>query len=457
MIFGLGVFLALALALALAPGLWRQAVRATEKRLASAAWLSKQALRADKDRFAARHAIEMRRLERSVDTLRQHKHQHFVALNEARSNIVTLQQKEKKQALTITSLEHAQAELENDKVRLDKLRAEVTQNLLSREQALEKARLSLDQRDELVATLRQQIKKSQQTVDAMTIERVSLMTRAQALKSDIRRLHSELEARNQTRSPVDRIDTTSQNAERLKEALRANQRLRRELESFRQNSGLIQATTAPKAHTDADYRQVQVVPSPAIEFPIQRDPAQQQPLSHHNRVDIDAAQARETIASLNAQTTNLNNELKVLQAHSRSLTQALQEKTQLCETIQVELSTRNHTLDVQKSHIATLKADVAARDERIRVLLAENNVNNVGASNIVAELKVRNESLMHKLSNLEAQMSALLANAVRARQIDIDRLPASDKPLGDNVTRLDERKAKQQPLFDNGRVADLDG
>lgn len=71
MLIAAGFLSACLLALLMVPALWRRAVRLTETRLRSQTPLSVADIEADKDRLRAEYALEIRRLERSLDSMRE--------------------------------------------------------------------------------------------------------------------------------------------------------------------------------------------------------------------------------------------------------------------------------------------------------------------------------------------------------------------------------------------------
>lgn len=71
MLFAAGFLAACLLALALAPVQWRRAVRLTEMRIRSRTPLSMAEIQADKDRLRAEFAFALRRLEKTIERLRE--------------------------------------------------------------------------------------------------------------------------------------------------------------------------------------------------------------------------------------------------------------------------------------------------------------------------------------------------------------------------------------------------
>jgi hypothetical protein len=71
MLIAVGFFSACLLALLMVPALWRRAVRLTETRMRSQTPLSVADIQADKDRLRAEYALEIRRLEKSLESMRE--------------------------------------------------------------------------------------------------------------------------------------------------------------------------------------------------------------------------------------------------------------------------------------------------------------------------------------------------------------------------------------------------
>ncbi|MFV2092931.1 MAG: hypothetical protein ACC634_07595 [Hyphomicrobiales bacterium] len=74
MIFTLGFLLACLIALTTAAPFWRRAVQITRKRLLAVSPMTSEEVEADRDRLRAEFAISTRKLERSIDTLRDKAH-----------------------------------------------------------------------------------------------------------------------------------------------------------------------------------------------------------------------------------------------------------------------------------------------------------------------------------------------------------------------------------------------
>ncbi len=368
MIFGLGALVSGAVAFALAPGLWRRAVRVTRERIRTTIWTDQASLRAQADALAAAHGMRVRRLERAIEMLQRQRRKQAIALALARQDTAQLRAVEKRQAQTISALEHVKAELKHDIVRLDKARADTHRKLQTRGQALANAQALLGERDERIEALGDEVNMYQRRIDEMTIERVSQQTRNHVLESDVRRLNGLLQ--ENARKETGHVHRTHPQHVRI---------------------------APPAAQTDA------------------------------------AATAAGHQAGGRAIKDNVHETAEATQRRVNTLTEALRKETRLRKTLAAEMSARNYTLEVQRSHIAKLKRDLDARDAQIATLNGQGE-SAEHESDIVAELKMRNETLLHKLSSLEAQMSALLANAVKARQIE--SLPDDDIISGQNVTRL---------------------
>jgi hypothetical protein len=71
MYFALGLLIAALFATILMPAMWQRAVRLTKKRIEAATPVSMAEFRAEKDQLRAEHAIAMRRMETTIETLRR--------------------------------------------------------------------------------------------------------------------------------------------------------------------------------------------------------------------------------------------------------------------------------------------------------------------------------------------------------------------------------------------------
>ena len=71
MYFALGALIAALVATILIPAVWQRAVRLTKKRIEAATPISMNEFRAEKDQLRAEHALAMRRMETTIETLRR--------------------------------------------------------------------------------------------------------------------------------------------------------------------------------------------------------------------------------------------------------------------------------------------------------------------------------------------------------------------------------------------------
>jgi chromosome segregation ATPase len=117
MYFVLGLLVAGLMALVIMPAIWRRAVRLTKRRIEAATPISMAEFRADKDHLRADFALQTRRLELTIDNLRQRLSEQLGEVAQARVDAVQIK---------IEREQHAALIIENDK-RETLLRARITE------------------------------------------------------------------------------------------------------------------------------------------------------------------------------------------------------------------------------------------------------------------------------------------------------------------------------------------
>ena len=127
--FTLGFLAAALLALMVAPAIWRRAVSLTRQRIESSVPLTLNEIQADKDQLRAEFAMSTRRLEVSLDELKERAAEQMIEINRRRDEALALEDVQAKKQEKI-------AELQGQS---DELRAEMR----DREEKLSKASLNL--------------------------------------------------------------------------------------------------------------------------------------------------------------------------------------------------------------------------------------------------------------------------------------------------------------------------
>lgn len=135
MYIALGLLSAGMLALLVTPAIWRRATRLTRQRIESSLPLTTAEIEADKDQLRAEFAMTTRRLELTIDRIRETTTEQIFEINEKRAEIVRLANDRNVKIETIKDLEERgaqlSAELKSTNERLsqagdDRLQAEAT-------------------------------------------------------------------------------------------------------------------------------------------------------------------------------------------------------------------------------------------------------------------------------------------------------------------------------------------
>jgi len=127
--FTLGFLASALLALMVAPVIWRRAVVLTRQRIESSVPLTLNEIQADKDQLRAEFAMSTRRLEVSLEQLKDRAAEQVIEVNRRRDEVLALEEEQSEKTERISEL-HGQSE---------ELRAEMR----DREEKLGQANISL--------------------------------------------------------------------------------------------------------------------------------------------------------------------------------------------------------------------------------------------------------------------------------------------------------------------------
>ena len=180
MYFALGLATAGLLALMIAPVLWRRAVRLTRARIEHAVPANLAEIQADKDQLRAEFAMSARRLETTVEKLRQKASEQLVDINQKRDLISRLADEQARRIETLQKLEERETELHNLLRRREDRIAETHAEMDS-------LRRNLAERGRALEQLEQTLKRASATNEEQTVELVAKGT-------EIENLHDHLAA-----------------------------------------------------------------------------------------------------------------------------------------------------------------------------------------------------------------------------------------------------------------------
>ncbi len=180
MYFVLGLATAGLLALMVAPVLWRRAVRLTRARIEHAVPANLAEIQADKDQLRAEFAMSARRLETTVDRLRQKASEQLVDITQKRQLISRLAEEQSRRIETLQQLEERETELHN-------LLRRREDRIADTQGEMDMLRRNLAERSRALEQLEQTLKRASATNEEQTVELVAKGT-------EIENLHDHLAA-----------------------------------------------------------------------------------------------------------------------------------------------------------------------------------------------------------------------------------------------------------------------
>jgi chromosome segregation ATPase len=169
MYFTLGLLTAGVLALLVTPAIWRRATRLTRQRIESSVPMTLAEIQADKDQLRADFAMTARRLEMTVDRLRDKSTEQIIEINEKRAEIVRLTNERNDQSDTIKGLEERTARLVADLKGTEERLGRANQDVAERE-------ATLAERAATITRLQARLDASQQLTDEQKLELVARST-----------------------------------------------------------------------------------------------------------------------------------------------------------------------------------------------------------------------------------------------------------------------------------------
>lgn len=137
MFFVLGFLAASLLAIVVLPSVWKRAVRLTKKRIEAATPITMTEFRAEKDQMRAQFALETRKLERTIETLRTRVTEQLSVLNTAQSEMAVAKA-ERNRSLAVQAELEERADASNERIReLEKEAASLSQLLRGRNREID--------------------------------------------------------------------------------------------------------------------------------------------------------------------------------------------------------------------------------------------------------------------------------------------------------------------------------
>jgi len=198
MYFGIGFLVAALIGLIVVPLVHGRAVRLTMQRLEAATPLSMAEIQADKDQLRAEFAMSTRRLEMSVEQLKNKSTSQLAELGKKADAINRLKAEIGEKSATIFALEA------RDKALRDQLRATEEEFAVKTAGVLDAERGLKDKESELARVVGQLDERSS-LADAQKIEIVALRTQVEAMKERLTDAGNELKA-TENRMEAERLE-----------------------------------------------------------------------------------------------------------------------------------------------------------------------------------------------------------------------------------------------------------
>ncbi len=167
--FVLGFLSSALIALMVSPAIWNRAVVLTRKRIEASVPLTLNEIQADKDQLRAEFAMSTRRLEMSIEELRDKGSRQIIEINRKRDELAKLAEESRQRIQTISELEERAADLR------EQLRGREEQ-LAMTTQRLDDTRAKLDARALELETLRARLSETETDADSHRIEVVAKQT-----------------------------------------------------------------------------------------------------------------------------------------------------------------------------------------------------------------------------------------------------------------------------------------
>ncbi|MFZ1813965.1 MAG: hypothetical protein WBO55_09865 [Rhizobiaceae bacterium] len=417
--FGLGFLSSALIALMISPAIWNRAVTLTRKRIESSVPLTLNEIQADKDQLRAEFAMSTRRLEMSIDELREKASRQLIEIGRKRDELARLSEESRERVVTIEELESRASEMRSQlKDREERLAAT--------NRRLDEARLDLETKAAEVEQMRARLVQSETDADSARIELVAKQTAMENLS--------------------DKVGDFSRNSGSVRKELEAARQeyrqLQRELDTEREKSAALAARF--------ERTQKQLDESEASLGKRERD------LSH----------LREATAS----DDSVNSELTSQLVHEKSRTVELEAKlaqaTLQMEALLADASNDNvekamASLNKDKERLETKMASVAAERDQLKADL--DALTRVRSDDWDAE-RGENAILRERINDLAAQVTAMtsalegnnsaiheILKSAPSKKEKSGTAKASRSEAGDNVRPVRSLADRIRALQDSAR------
>lgn len=176
--FILGFLCAALIALMVSPAIWNRAVTLTKRRIESSVPLTLNEIQADKDQLRAEFAMSTRRLELSVEELREKAARQVIDINRKRDELAKLAEESREKIRMVEELEARSAELRSRLADREEALSAISRQRDDARQELERRALELEK-------LRHELEDARSESDSRRIELVARQTAVDDMTSRI--------------------------------------------------------------------------------------------------------------------------------------------------------------------------------------------------------------------------------------------------------------------------------
>jgi chromosome segregation ATPase len=418
MYFGIGFLFAALVGLVVIPLVHGRAVRLTMQRLEAATPLSMAEIQADKDQLRAEFAMSTRRLEMSVEQLKNKTTSQFAEIGKKGDAINRLKIELGEKTATIFALEA------RDKALRDQLRS-TEDEIAAKTGAMHDAHRALSDKEAELAKASGEVDEHSSFADAQKVEIVALKTQVEALKDRLTAAGNDVREAEDRRA-AERVELKAATQE-LDEERGKVENLGRRVGELEQNLAAqsAEAEILGRRAADLEYRlgeQSRLLTEAEFELKQLRGNIE---AAHKTENDLRAAIAEIDVRSnsfseqLNAEKTQLQSELDRTKDERDRLARELGNMKR--ETEETWASER-----VENALLRERINDVAAEVARLASALEGPN-SPIDA--ILAAETVRGRTSAQESANVEASSAnGNLADRIRALQTHASRVTQNDKP-----------------------------
>lgn len=387
--FVLGFFVAGLLALMISPIIWNRAVELTRQKIESSVPLSINEIQADKDQLRAEFAMSTRRLEMSIDELREKASTQLIEINKKRDQSAKYDADMKERLNSINELEAKASDL---RAKLASREAQL-EDVITKQQKLEEKFASTS---EELSSMRQELSGSQQELAGKNIELVSKNSKIESLTNTL-------------------TNTDVGNDEGL--------------EKYRQ-IGLKLANT--EEQLEAQKERVKQAEEKAQEA-IEKLEARERDLNTSRQSN---GEDSSSIMDLNEQL--VNEKAKIVELEAKLAKQTIQTKALLedasNENVQAAMATINADMEEKIKNVKDLEKERDELKDQLNLLSANANTN-------WSDERQDNAVLRERINDMAAQIAAMTAQ-VEGKSSPIHKIVKSEKPpkkasANDKTTQAD--------------------